>query len=181
MLPLSLVLLPLSALAQDIPAPMQRFCLSNEATAEEKEIVAPIDALKAANALLDQGSMLTITGSKATFQDAWIGGPDFLVRANHNNVVLMDRGLLMEGGAGCNAWHQEYGSAPNCDWKIAPLPRVDMSAEVSDTAYMVWETLVLTGNDLTMIRVMSGGREISTETYACDDPQELLRYMRKSD
>lgn len=173
--------LPSAAIAQDLPVKMQRFCLPSDATIIESEFATPLEALRAVNTILDQGDMLTIEGNTATFQDAWIGGPDFTVRANHNDTVVMDRGLIMEGGPGCNAWRQASGVQPRCDWEIATLPNVDLSAEPTGTAFMVWETLLLRGDDLTLVRVESGGREVTSKTYNCDDPAALLRYMRVGD
>lgn len=127
------------------------------------------------NETLDAATVLEFHGEEAEFGPALSSEPKIKVLARHNDVSVLERGYIMDGGAGCEALRSP--AAGTCNWEYVPLSAEDQS---STTSRLVWEFYTLKASVLSRTSVFSGQQEPITETWDCSDAEMIMRYLRRS-
>ncbi len=165
-----------AAVSQDElePFPSAYFCVSAAPLEPEEVPRTAIEMLEYIERQLRTGRVLQFNGGSADFENYL---PDFpyTVHARHNDVSILSRAYLMDGGPNCDAFRSEpYGQ---CDWSFRePTTRDESSKGVR----LVWETLVLDRNQLTLTTIYSGEAENTVEVFDCTDGADVSLLMRPS-
>lgn len=88
----------------------------------------------------------------------------------------------MEAGDSCEGGKSYPSAQELCLWHELPLPEIDVSAAYSDRTVLYWDVLILNGDRLTLTTYRSAHQSDDdsplSETYSCDDPDNILQYMK---
>lgn len=100
-LPLVLLLqgAALTAHAMDDPLPTKYICVSADPIEAEQVPKTALEMLEFVNSTLDAAAVLEFHGEEAKFGSMLSIEPKIRVLARHNNVSVLERGFIMDGGA----------------------------------------------------------------------------------
>ena len=96
-----------------------------------------------------------------------------------NDVVIMERGYLLDAGPGCDAFADLTGPQvyPECHtWTVKPLTAEDVS---SKQIRLVWERLTFRRKSLEREFIYSGDKKPTVIDYSCEDFDTIARYAKQ--
>lgn len=163
-----------AAYAVDESLPTKYICVSADPIDTEQVPKTALEMLEFVNGTLDAAAVLEFHGEEAKFGSMLSIEPKISVLARHNDVSVLERGFIMDGGPGCDALRQP--PTGTCDWTYLPIMPEDQSSVGSR---LVWEFYTLKSSVLSRTTILSGQHEPITETWDCSDAEMIDRYLRK--
>lgn len=127
-----IALLILSAMAahaddgsQDDALPTRYVCVESKEMEGKGAPTTALQMLEYVNRQLDRARVLTFSGETADFGHSLPDEPAYTVVVRHNDISILARGFLLDGGEGCNA----LTSPPSgkCSWRVLDLKPEDQS------------------------------------------------------
>lgn len=162
-----------AAHATDDPLPTKYICVSADPIDAEQVPKTALEMLEFVNSTLDAAAVLEFHGEEAKFGSMLSIEPKIRVLARHNDVSVLERGFIMDGGPGCDAFLDPPSGT--CDWTFHPILPGNQS---SISTRLVWEFYTLKYSTLTQTTIFSGQHEPTTVTWHCSDAEMIDRYLR---
>ncbi|TCP40857.1 hypothetical protein [Rhodovulum marinum] len=168
--------IPVSGLSQSEPEPLPtRYLCVRSATPDPDEMPTTVlEMLDYVRRQLSAARILEFNGATADFEQSLPADP-YHVQARHNEVSIMSRGYLMDGGPQCAA-HSAADPLRACNWSFREITDQDQS---SDSVRLVWETAVLDGNTLKITSIVSGQVSDTVEVFDCEEADEVERHLNR--
>ncbi|WP_126156322.1 hypothetical protein [Paracoccus haematequi] len=159
-----------AAYAVDDPLPTKYICVSADPIDADEVPRTTMEMLEFLNDTLDAAAVLEFHGDEVKFSHAFPSEPKIRVLTRHNNVSVFERGLIMDGGPGCDALQDPPSGT--CNWTFHPISAGD---QPSISTRLVWEFYTLKSSVLSQTTISSGQQEPITETWDCSDAEMIDR------